>query len=374
MTHRERLLAVIERRQPDRLPWVPRLQLWYRAHSRKGTLPEKYRDWSLREIEKDLGLGAPARDGAIFTTRLTNVEVRCYREGDDEVTEYITPVGSVSTRRRGSKELDDAGIGGRTTEYLIKRTEDYAVVEYMAENTEVKPDYKRYLAYERELGEDGVPLIGIGWCPMGQIMRRYIGYNDFFYELNDHPVQVEHLLEVLTEQAAKLLHIAAESPAKLLLYGGHFDSQFTPPPFFKKYFLPFFQEWAEVLHKHDKLLVCHADSDTSLILDLIREAGFDMAECFVTYPMVPCTLEQVRTAWGNDVIIWGGIPSTILCDPITDEYFEQYMLNLFKIIAPGDAFILGIADNVMPEARIERVRRVSEMVQEYGQYPVSAAQ
>ena len=45
------------------------------------------------------------------------------------------------------------------------------------------------------------------------------------------------------------------------------------------------------------------------------------------------------------------------------------MIDVFKTIAPGDAFILGVADNVMPEAKIERIRRVTEMVEEYG-YPV----
>jgi len=46
------------------------------------------------------------------------------------------------------------------------------------------------------------------------------------------------------------------------------------------------------------------------------------------------------------------------------------MIDLFKTIAPGDAFILGVADNVMPEAKIERVKRVTEMVDEYGWYPI----
>jgi hypothetical protein len=46
------------------------------------------------------------------------------------------------------------------------------------------------------------------------------------------------------------------------------------------------------------------------------------------------------------------------------------MDKLFKTISPGDAFILGVADNVMPEAKIERLRRISEMVEERGTYPV----
>ncbi len=370
MTHRERFVAVLEGRHPDQIPWAPRLELWYNGRKKRGTLPEKYRDWSLGDIEKDLGLGTHARGGNVLTTRQHNVETKSYRDGDDTITEYITPVGTVSTRQRGSDELAEVGIGGRVMEYMIKGVEDYAVVEYMAENREYVPNYEAYQAYDKQMGDDGFPMVSLGSCPMGQIMREYIGYNNFFYELNDHPAQVEHLLTVLTEKTKQMWKIAAESPGKLFLHGVHFDSQFTSPPFFKQYFTPYCKEFSQLLHERDKLLACHADSDTSLILNEIMDAGFDMAECFVTYPMVPCTLAQARAAWGERVIIWGGIPSAIMCEPITDEYFENYMLDLFKTIAPGDAFILGVADNVMPEAKIERIRQVTEMVEEYGQYPI----
>jgi hypothetical protein len=86
--------------------------------------------------------------------------------------------------------------------------------------------------------------------------------------------------------------------------------------------------------------------------------------------MVPLTLEAARAAFGTDVIIWGGLPSTLLCDPVTDEAFEDYMMDLFRIIAPGDAFILGVADNIMPETKLDRLRRVREMIEAWGHYPV----
>jgi hypothetical protein len=95
-----------------------------------------------------------------------------------------------------------------------------------------------------------------------------------------------------------------------------------------------------------------------------------MVETFTTAPMVSCTLEEARAAWGNEVIIWGGVPSVILEDTFTEEQFEDYMRNIFDTIAPGDAFILGVADNVMPAAKIERIARISEMVEELGNYPV----
>ena len=39
MTDRERILAVLDGKPPDRIPWVPRLQLWYNARVAEGKLP-----------------------------------------------------------------------------------------------------------------------------------------------------------------------------------------------------------------------------------------------------------------------------------------------------------------------------------------------
>ncbi len=87
-----------------------------------------------------------------------------------------------------------------------------------------------------------------------------------------------------------------------------------------------------------------------------------MAECFVTAPMVPTTLAEARAAWGDRVIIWGGVPSVILEPQFSAAEFEAYLREIFAVVGDGAAFILGVADNVMPGAEIERVRRITEMV------------
>lgn len=370
MTNRERLLAIMAGRSPDRIPWIPRMEIWYTAHKRQGTLPEKYKGWSLREIERDLGMGTPARDGRIFRTELHDVEVRTQERGNETLTEYITPLGKVSTLHQRSEVLERVGIGGLEVEHMIKGPEDYPVVEYIIQHTEIIPTYEEYKAYEEWIGEDGVPMVHIGHDPMFRILCGLIGYNSAFFELHDHPDLVAHLLEVLNEQSKEIQQITLDSPAKLILHGCHFDSQMTPPPLFRKYMVPYFQPFSERLRERGKVLACHADADTSLLLDLIVEAGFDMAECFVTAPMVSVTLGQARAAFGRRVIIWGGLPSVMLSEPVSTDEFEEYMFNLFRTIAPGDALILGVADNVMPEAKLERIERVSEMAEEYGKYPI----
>ncbi|HUT18470.1 MAG TPA: uroporphyrinogen decarboxylase family protein [Anaerolineae bacterium] len=371
MTDRERLLAIMAGERPDRIPWIPRLTIWYAAHAQRGTLPAKYEGWALREIERDLGMGNPARDGRIFRTELREVEVETEEHGVERITRYVTPVGTVSIRERHSPELARGGIATRQQQkHLIQGPDDYPVVEYIIEHTAIVATYDEYLAYEAEVGEDGVPLVSIGADPMYRTLRELIGFNHAFYHLRDYPELVEHLLGVLHDQAALIQQVTLDSPAKLILHGEHFDSQMTPPYLFAEHMVPYFRPFAERLHARGKVLACHADADTSLLLDLIVESGFDMAECFVTAPMVPLTLAEARARLGTDVIIWGGIPSVLLCEPVSDAEFEAYVQQLFRTIAPGDAFILGVADNVMAEAKLSRIERVSEMMQEYGRLPI----
>ncbi len=216
-------------------------------------------------------------------------------------------------------------------------------------------------------------MLRAGDCPFHYFLGDLTGYEKGYYDLADYPDKVEALLTLITDvERERLWPVLADAPARFYLHGLHLDSQLTPPRIFEKYITPYYQEFTDLMHRHDKVITMHADNDSRRILKPLQDAGYDMVECFTTAPMVNCTLEEARETWGTDMIIWGGIPSVILEDSYPDEQFERYMQNMFKTIAPGDAFILGVADNVTGTARLDRVLRISEMVEEYGTYPIAA--
>ena len=373
MTNRERLLAIMEGRSPDRIPWIPRMLLWWLAHRNAGTLPEKYEGLRLRDIERDLGMGTAARNGLVYTSRCRNVEAATRFDGMNIVTDYVTPIGTVSSVLKRTTELDAAGIKPLEVEKPIKRPEDYDVLMYIVENTEYFPCYEEYEAYDREIGDDGYPIVTTGDGPFHTFLEKLVGYEKGYLDLVDHTEKVERLLELMAQKhREELWPVIANSPARLILHGAHYDTQMTPPRLFKQYITPYFQEFSALLHEHGKILAHHADADSSHILGDLKEAGYDMVECFTTAPLVNCTLKEAREAWGTGMIIWGGVPSILLEDAVSDEEFDSYMEDMFATIAPGDAFILGVADNVTSEAKLSRVIRIGEMVEEYGRYPVTA--
>lgn len=371
MNNRERLLAILDRRPPDRIPWIPRLLLWYNARILTDTMPAQWKSLSLRQIERRLHLGTPARNGKIFDLHYDEVEIVRREEGGKRITEYHTPVGMVREVMHFSRDLDAQGLPGRVEEFPLKGPEDYRVWEWIVEHTYWVPAYDVYREYDAEIGEDGLPMVSVGDVPFHEFAQVLAGYEYAFYHLADYPHQVDRLLHVMLEiQQERLWPVIAASPARLLLHGMHLSSQFTPPRLFEKYILPYYQAFMPLMHQHGKAVAMHADNDTSQILELIERAGWDMVECFVTAPMVPLTLAEARQAWGSRVIIWGGLPSLLLSPSVPEDEFRAYVCEMLKVIAPGDAFILGVADNVMPDSLIERVAWVSEIIEKRGDYPL----
>jgi len=97
----------------------------------------------------------------------------------------------------------------------------------------------------------------------------------------------------------------------------------------------------------------------------------DIAEAICPQPMTKCTISEIKKAFKDKVTIFGGVPSVVLEEEsMTDEEFEAFMRRLFKEIAPGYRFILGVADTVPANAKFSRIKRIGEMVNEWGTLPM----
>ena len=384
MTHRERILAALRKEPADRLPYAVRMDQWYNWHVVKGTLPEKYRDWTAYDIIRDIGggiqgtryytPGAPveriprSHTRGLYRQEVRNVEVRVTEEGDRVTTEYVTPVGSMRTVEVFTPESE--GSSSIEVEHLFKSEKDYPVLEYIFENTEVTPNYEPYRRAEELIGDDGIVTASIGgYSPTPELMRVVMGFDRFFYELHDNPQKVESLLRKMEELEMKKAHILADSPAVTVQVCGNWvDSIHTPV--FRKYMTPWFQRIGEVFHGKGKLMQVHIDGEMKRLIPLFLETGIDVAEAFTPSPMTSVTAKEIREAWGDKVTIWGGLP-TVMFDPTyTDEQFDDFVMNLFRDVQPGYNFIVGMGDNVPATAVFDRVKRVAELIEKHGKLPM----
>jgi hypothetical protein len=398
MTHKERMLKAARGEWADRLPWVPRIDLWHNSNSMRGTLPAKYRrDATLEEISDDIGggchqlvpeflkvrspednvdrgIGVYRLWGMAYRPELTGVEREVKKEADTTLVTYHTPVGKVSCKILYTEEMKRAGASITwISEHVIKEPKDYRTLGYIFKNIKIHPDFENFREYQRKVGDKGfaAAFANLSASPMHHIMKEFLDATKFYLEMYDHPREMRQLSEDMEAYFDQIFKVLVDSPAEVIFSGANYDEMITYPPFFKKHILPYIQTLADMAHAKEKLVLCHCDGENKGLLDLIANSGMDIAEAVCPQPMTKVTIREVKKAFRGKVAIFGGVPSVALLEEsMSEAEFERFMENLFREIAPGDRFILGVSDTTPPDAKFARLMRITEMVQERGRLPM----
>ena len=319
---------------------------------------------SLPEVESYLGMAHSARKAVVHKIQYDGLKEESIEEGDNLIHRFITPEGTLEAIWTHPLQVRRQGLLKFPVKHYISEPKDYEIMQYVVEHTRYVPDYEAYRTYDAEVGPNGLPMVGLYGCPIHTIMLDYVGYENFYYHLADCPQKIEALLETMEATYRQMWEVVADSPAQFVLHGHHFSSDMTPPPIFKKYFVPYFKAFNSRMHKAGIKVAFHADADLTGLLQMVFECGFDVADTFTCAPLVETTFEQARDAWGERICIWGAVPSIILEPDYPWENFKAYMEDLCAKTAGKPGFIMAVADNIMPNAEFERLLRVRDFLEQ----------
>ena len=392
MTHKERMLRTLRGESTDMIPWAPRLDLWYNAHQRAGTLPTEYRTAALRDITDDLGFGYHAivphfkqlRDTSDdlrralgiynlwpmpYSTHLYNIDVTAETAGDETHVTYRTPVGTVTTTVVYDESMRQAGVSiTHVSEYAIKDCSDYAAIGYIFENAEVLPNQAGYQEFAEYVGDRGIAagFLSLAASPMHLLQRELMPMALFFYELHDHPDELTQCAAEIGGYFERMFEVSSCSPADVFLLGANYDASVTPPPFFSEHITPWLKTFADMLHARGKFLLTHTDGENTGLLDCYLESKIDVADSICPSPMTKLTLEQVRDHFHSEVTVMGGVPSVcLLRDSMPDDEFEVYIEDFMSQLGGGDHLILGVSDTTPPGVDFERIKRIGQRVRAF---------
>ncbi|MDO9538376.1 MAG: uroporphyrinogen decarboxylase family protein [Thermoplasmata archaeon] len=363
INHRDLALAAMRGELVERVPFIARMELWYNYNANRGTLPDHYQNWSLWDIQRDLGIGIfgfGAWDQSFYKTELHGVNVTRTTDNGTGVTNFDTPFGKLTAMDRMSDELMEAAGTGARIEFPFKSPSDYDALEYLLDNTEIVDNFDNYGKFVEEIGTDGIALPFSGYLHAHQLMINYMGYERFYYELYENESRLLRLVDAIERQQNEILSLAAQSPSQAIEVGGNYDEQMTPPPIFERFFSPFYKKAHEVLSASSKVLVIHGDGEMKKLLSLIKDCGVQVVEAVTPKPMTSIDIKQVRELWGDEVTLWGGLPSIIFTPVFTDAEFETHIEELFETIGEGKRFILGFGDNAPTDAMFQRIKRIAK--------------
>ena len=387
----DRVQAVLQGKQPDRLPFIDRMEIWYKSKCWSGSLPAKYHEMSLNDIHQSVGIGRQ-KFTAPYAFKLRNTEVVytfeneiIYRDSEpvteyfpaqwapDQIPrdkpgtttiEYIAPVGKLNIAYEVAESMVAmGGIEPYLTCHLIKTDDDYRTAEYIIEHTEIIPQFNKIREDERELGDIGFVVPCLHRIPFQQALLEYLGEVPLFTALYDSPQQLNRLIHLLDQQLMEILRQMTDLPSIYVEFGDNLDGTMTNPKLFKKYSLPHYQKYADILHGQGKKVGSHTDGNVKPLLSLLAQSGLDVCESFSPAPLTECTFEEAWETWQNGPLIWGGVPSPILEERTSEAEFQDYIDRLLEIIGNRN-IILGVGDMVLGNNLIERVEYIAKKVEQ----------
>lgn len=357
MNSRERLLAVFQRQEPDRIPWAPLIDDYFTS-----SLPtpmswvEAYRHIGADVLERHVP--------AIRSSCSAAVSVEEKRVEDTILTTITTPVGVLTEKRKVTP----------TTTFIaepkIKTEKDFGPYKYVVEHTEYERDYETFLERRADIGEDGLATVSGPQSPLQFLIGEDMGLEAIVDALYDCRSELEELLEVMHHKYKQAYALLAESPALVIIGYEDVSTTTSSPQMYREYTMGYLDDYADIVHERGKMYIAHMCGKLKGLASLIAEGRMDGIDSVTPPTTGDIYVDEAREIWGEDKIIIGGLEPKSLRFMGVGEV-KEYTKQILSRAAPGRNVILGTGDATSYGTPIENLQAVTEVVKHYGDYPLS---
>jgi hypothetical protein len=346
LTNRESVEAILNGQIADRVPFT----------IYENMLPQCAAERRLRNS----GLCIVNRNIPVYKVFTPNVDITIstYNENGKQLhrTQYDTPVGQLYTIS------ESAGFTSWTHKYLFSTPADYKPLLFLINDTQFEPNYEQFELAQKADGGDSFFLGGLGLEPMQALISQYMSSETFCMEWFDSQDEIMTLYNALVNKRRQVYDICAKSPCMAFNYGGNVTPEILGLERFERFYVPHYNEAADVLHARGKFIGVHFDANCKLIADAIAETRLDYIEAFTPTPDTDMSLADARKVW-PDKTLWINFPSSIHLETI--EVIRNTTQNLLTEMQHSSKFIMGITEDI-PEARWrENLLAISDVLSNY---------
>jgi len=364
MTKQEINLRIFKKKEIPEVFFQPRIEWWYQYNKVQGTLPERYRKMSLKELFDDLDVSiryfsyATGLPGTIGVNHSKDVKTEEKIEGEKKFIITTTPKGELI------QEMKQSSDGGwRITKYPIKNGEDVGKAIWLFRNTThsfIKENFEKGSQF---FGDRGEPQFFVPRSGYQHLALRGMGLENLIYALADFPEKVERLMQAIENSYDALYdEIISYGKAKIINFGENIDGNIVSPAYFEKYCIPFYEKRAKQLQKAGIHTHIHIDGSFKPLLKYLKDLPFDGLESLTPFPQGDVTIEEMKEAIGEKILL-DGIPAILFLPNYPMKELQECVEKLIKLFHPR--LILGASDEVPPPADIERVRDISQYCQNW---------
>lgn len=197
------------------------------------------------------------------------------------------------------------------------------------------------------------------------------GVENYLMDLIDHPKLVHELIDKTLSYDLRVTERMVQAGLDVVVFGDDYADKNSPlmsPKHFKEFVFPGLKRAVDNAHRAGAYVVKHTDGNIMPILDMIIESGIDAIN-----PLEPAAgmdIARIKHEYGDRVAIIGNIDcGELLCQASTDEV-RRVTRATIEVAAPGGGFCLSSSNSIHSSVKPENYYAMVETLRQYGSYPL----
>jgi len=342
MTSEERVLCVLDRNEPDRVPHF---------------------EWA---IDKKVRVAlAP---------------------GCRSLNDFAARMGLDAALAEPDFSKETAGPGRWRTEwgYTIQESQEEHGVEVESPIQNMQ-DFERYIppnpdapgrysSVEKVLLEyGGKKAVIVHLNDVFSIPRSLMGYENLLMAIAADPDLVSALVDMSVDINLSMAKQLAWRGVKIIYTGDDYAGDSGPlmsPAHFQSLFAPGLRRVMRGFKEMGLRVIKHTDGMIWPLLETIVESGIDCLDPID--PVAGMDLAEVKAAYGRRIALKGNVDCSHLMTLGTPEQVSAETRKTLRVGAPGGGFILSSSNSIHSSVKPENYQAMLVTLREYGRYPVNA--
>lgn len=364
MDERGRLLNVFLNKEIDMIPWFADLSWWY--NSNKEDLPEKFKgENGYLELYKETKTGiyvyAPNLWKEVYPEEIKFINEK---RGNLIISKIVTPYGNLES----IQEYLPSSFTVAYRSHYIKNLDDLKIMQYIFQKRKVIPNYEEFERIDKLWNGYGLPVALGPICVslLQSLITRWAGIECTINLLIENEKFVEETIEIIQSCDDEIFKIIEEGPCEIVEFPENLSGEITGKNLIEKYEVPYWKKRIKQLKKKNKFVGIHNDGSLKASIFSLISAGFDFIEAVGIYPFCDLKLEEIYNITKDKIIVWGLLPGCIFSLLYKEEFFENFVKEVILFVKDKKNFILGVADQVPPDAPLKRIFKVREMIEKWG--------
>ncbi len=374
MTPKERVIAALNQREPDRVPTGENAvdyELVERILGRSTLYNARWREYQ--------ALWDGRRDEIVADYGATHVElvralqwdyVRVPAVPPDRQYHRPTMTGPYSWLDERGREVHYQPQAGNISTYT--HTTDLTINDLPDPDEPYHVDPSELEAVRHVVRELGETHYIIGRSPVDGTFpfQATVGMEEFLLRMVIDPEFVRRAIEAYVSRSIAYIEAMLDAGCDAIMTTDDYSSNRGPimgAERFRQYILPGIVRQAEAVHARGGTFIKHTDGNVWSILDDLVGAGIDGWHGI--QPSIGMDLSLLKERYGDALCFFGGVNCETLVEG-TPEQARAEVRYAIQHAAPGGGLVIATGNVLQPGTNLDNYLAARQATRDYGAYPI----